>query len=192
MTNSSLLEVSDSLLIVIDIQPSFVKKENKSENNPLLQRMCWIIKVANWLGVPLIVTAEDIPRTGNVSDEVAAILPPDTKIYNKMTFGLAAQPDILEAVQQTGRKTAFLIGYETDVCVAHSALGLIDLDYKVVVLADATGSPGTAHQIGIGRIRHAGGIILSAKSLYYEWVRTVDKALEFEDSGIETPEGIVL
>ena len=192
MTNSSLIDINDSLLIAIDIQPSFVKKENKSENNPLLQRMCWVIKVANWLGVPLIVTAEDIPRTGNVSGEVAEILPSDTKIYNKMTFGLADQPDILEAVQQTQRKTAVLIGYETDVCVAHSALGLMDLGYRVVVVADATGSPGGAHLIGLERIRHAGGIIVSAKSLYYEWVRTVAKALAFEDFGIETPEGIVL
>ena len=192
MTHSSLLEVNDSMLIVIDIQPSFVKKEFNNEHNPLLQRMCWVIKVAKWLGVPLIVTAEDLPRTGNVSAEVAEILPLDTKIYNKMTFGLAAQPDILEAVQQTQRKTAVMIGYETDVCVTHSALGLLDLGYRVAVVADATGSPGGAHQIGLERIRGAGGIIVSAKSLYYEWVRTVKKALALEDSGIETPEGIVL
>ena len=192
MTNSSLIDINDSLLIIIDIQPSFVKKENKSENNPLFQRMCWVIKVANWLGIPLIVTAEDISRTGRISEEVAAIIPPDTKIYNKMTFGLAAQPDILETVQQTGRKTAVLIGYETDVCIAHSALGLMDLGYRVAVVADATGSPGSAHVIGLERIRHAGGIIVGAKSLYYEWVCTVAKALEFEDSGIETPEGIIL
>jgi len=192
MSNSSLLEVNDSMLIAIDIQPHFVKKESKDEDSALLQRMCWVIKVANWLDVPLIVTAEDIPHTGNVADEVLKILPPNTKIYNKMTFGLAAQPDILESVQQTGRKTAVLIGYETDVCVAHSALGLMDLGYRVAVVADATGSPGGAHQIGMDRIRQAGGIFLSAKSLYYEWVRTVAKAMEFEDSGIETPEGIIL
>jgi nicotinamidase-related amidase len=192
MTSSSLLEVNDSLLIVIDIQPSFVKKENREGNDPLLQKMCWVIKVANGLNVPLVVTAEDIPHTGNVSDEVAEILPPGTKIYNKMSFDLAAQADILEAVQQTQRKTAVIIGYETDVCVTHSALGLMDLGYKSVVVSDATGSPGGAHQIGLDRIRGAGGIIVSAKSLYYEWIRTVEKSIAFEDSGIPTPEGIIL
>ena len=192
MTTSSLIEVNDSILIAIDIQPHFIRKESKKEPSSLLQGMCWVIKVANWLDVPLIVTAEDIPYTGNVADEVLKILLPNTKIYNKMTFGLAAQPDILEAIQQTERHTAVLIGYETDVCVAHSALGLMDLGYRVAVVTDATGSPGGAHQIGLERIRHAGGILLSAKSLYYEWVRTVAKAIEFEASGIETPEGIVL
>jgi nicotinamidase-related amidase len=192
MSNSSLIEVNDSLLIAIDIQPSFVERESTDGNSALLQRMCWVVKVANWLKVSLVVTAEDIPRNGSVSEEIAEILPQDTKIYNKMTFGLAAQPDIFEAVQQTGRNTAVLIGYETDVCITHSALGLIDLGYKVAIVADATGSPAEAHQIGLERMRGAGGIILSAKSLYYEWVRTVERALEFESLGIETPDGIIL
>jgi nicotinamidase-related amidase len=189
---SSLLEVEDSLLVAIDIQPSFVRKENTQEDNPLLQRMCWVIRVANWLSVPLVVTAEDTDHTGDICKEVAELLPPKTKIYDKLIFGLAAQSDILEAVQQTGRKTAVLIGYETDVCVTHSALGLIDLGYRVVVVSDATGSPGPAHQMGLDRISGAGGIILSAKSLYYEWIRTVAKSIEFEALGIPTPEGIVL
>jgi len=192
MSKASLLEINDSLLIAIDIQPSFVKKEAIDGDNALLQRMCWVIKVANWLNVPLVVTAEDIPNNGSVSDEIAELLPPDTKIFNKMTFGLAVQPDILEAVQQTGRKTAVLIGYETDVCITHSALGLMDLGYRVALVSDATGSPGDAHQVGLERIRGAGGIIVSAKSLYYEWVRTVEKANGFESLRIETPEGINL
>lgn len=192
MNKSLLLHVNDSVLIIVDIQPHFVTKENKSEDNPLLQRMCWIIKIANWLNVPLVVTAEDIQHTGSVCEEVMQILPANTKIFDKMTFGLAAQPDILKAVQNTNRQTVVLIGYETDVCIAHSALGLLDLGYRVAVVADATGSPGTAHQIGLERIRAAGGIIVSAKSLYYEWIRTVAKSIEFEHSGIETPDGLIL
>lgn len=192
MKNPSLLDVNDSLLIAIDIQSSFVKKENKAEPNPLLQRMCWVIKVATWLQIPLVVTAEDIPHTGNICEEVAQVLPSNTKIFNKMTFGLAAQADILEAVQNTQRKTAVLIGYETDVCITHSALGLLELGYQVAVVKDATGSPSEAHQIGLDRIRGAGGIIVSAKSLYYEWIRTVAKSIEYESSGIETPEGLIL
>ena len=192
MKAQQLLNVNDSLPIAIDIQPSFVKKENKAEPNPLLQRMCWVIKVANWLNVPLVVTAEDIPNTGNICEEVAQVLPPNTQIFNKMIFGLAAQADIFEAVQNTRRKTAVLIGYETDVCITHSALGLLELGYQVAVVNDATGSPGEAHQTGLDRIREAGGIIVSAKSLYYEWIRTVAKSIEYEKSGIETPDGLIL
>jgi nicotinamidase-related amidase len=192
MDKSFLLDVGDSVLIAIDIQPHFVKKENPEENNPLLQRMCWVIKVANWLHVPIVVTAEDIPRTGSVCEEIARLLPPNAEIFNKIIFGLAAQTDILKAVQNTNRKTMVLIGYETDVCIMQSALGLLDLGYRVAVVADATGSPGNAHQIGLERIRRAGGIIVSAKSLYYEWIRTVEKSVEFDNSGIATPSGMIL
>jgi nicotinamidase-related amidase len=192
MTQSSMIAASDSLLIVIDIQPAFVKKENKDDKNPLLERMCWVIQVANWLDVPLVVTAEDIPHTGNISNTIAPLLPHGTKIHNKMSFGLAAQADILAAVQKTQRKTAVLVGYETDVCITHSALGLMDLGYRVVVVADATGSPGSAHQFGIDRIRGAGAVIVSAKSLYYEWIRTVEKSNAYEESGIPTPDSILL
>ena len=77
-------------------------------------------------------------------------------------------------------------------CITHSALGLIDLGYRVAVVADATGSPGEAHQIGLDRIRDSGGILVSAKSLYYEWIRTVEKSVAYEKSGIKTPVGLIL
>lgn len=192
MAQALLLDVSDSILIAIDIQPTFVKKENKAEPNPLLQRMCWVIEVGNWLHVPLVVTAEDIPNSGTIAAEVAQLLPPGTEIFNKMVFGLTAQADILDAIKQAGRKTAVLIGYETDVCITHSALGLLDLGYRVAVVTDATGSPGDAHQTGLERIRGTGGILVSAKSLYYEWIRTVAKSIEYESSGIQTPKGMLL
>ena len=108
MPNSSLLDVNDSLLIVIDIQPSFVKKESEGGSKALLKRMCWVIQVANWLQVPLVVTAEDIPNNGSVSDEIAELLPPDTKIYNKMTFGLAAVPEIINIMNNRCKFDVFI------------------------------------------------------------------------------------
>jgi nicotinamidase-related amidase len=39
---------------------------------------------------------------------------------------LAAEPAIMAAVEATGRRTADLVGAETDVCVAQSAVGLLD------------------------------------------------------------------
>lgn len=54
--------------------------------------------------------------------------------------------------------------------------------------------PAEARQIGLERIRGAGGIIVSAKSLYYEWIRTVEKSIEieYENSGIQEPKGMIL
>jgi nicotinamidase-related amidase len=194
MSAKSLLTAEDSILIVIDVQPAFLYKLAPEEHSPLLQRICWLIDVANWLHVPLVVTAEDIPRDGTVDDQIAQRLSPGTPIHNKMVFDLTAEPAIRAAVDRTQRKTAILVGLETDVCIAHSAIGLLGAGYQVAVVADATGAPGTAHQFGLDRIRGAGGAIVSVKGLFYEWVRTVERARRFrhECGHLGRPEGITL
>jgi nicotinamidase-related amidase len=194
MADSALLVAEDSILIVVDVQPPFLRTLAPEDQQPLLQRICWLIGVANWLQVPLIITAEDIPRLGTVENQITQSLPLQTPIYNKMIFDLMADPTIQAAVAQVGRKTAILVGLETDVCVAHSALGLLGSGYRVAVVADATSSPGTAYQFGLDRVQQAGGLVVSVKGLFYEWIRTVDQARRFrsECQVLGVPEGIRL
>ena len=52
----------------------------------------------------------------------------------KPTFGLAGTPEILAAVRETGRTTAVVVGCETDVCVAQSAIGLREQGFGVTVI----------------------------------------------------------
>ena len=80
----------------------------------------------------------------------------------------------------TGRRTTVLVGAETDVCVAQSAVGLVDRGFRVVVVADATFSPGAMHDHGLAQMRDAGVEIRHAKGVYYEWVRTVAEARAFQ------------
>ena len=87
--------------------------------------------------------------------------------------------EILEAIEATGRRTAVLVGAETDVCVAQSAVGLVDLGYRVVVVTDATFSPGAMHEAGLRQMREAGAELRHAKGVYYEWIRTLDAARAF-------------
>ncbi len=70
-------------------------------------------------------------------------------------------------------ETAVLVGAETDVCVAQSALGLMNNDYQVVVLQDAVATTAASEDIGLTRMREAGAVISSVKALYYEWQRSV-------------------
>src|SRR5436190_12528319 len=121
----ALIDVDDSVLIVIDVQPPFLDKLPREDSQLLRNRICWLIGVAGWLRVPLVVTAEDIAREGGVDSQVMRAMPATVQVHNKMVFDLAADPAILTAVAQAGRRTAVLVGLETDVCVAHSALGLL-------------------------------------------------------------------
>jgi nicotinamidase-related amidase len=176
MSRMKLIDADDSVLIVIDVQDTFLTKLAADARGPLVDRVRRLTVVARWLGIPIVVTAEDIPALGGVAPAVAELLPPGAIVHNKLVFGLAADPAILAAVQATGRGTAILVGLETDVCVAHSALGLAECGFQVAVVADATGSPGPAHAAGLDRLRDAGIALLGAKGLYYEWLRTVERA----------------
>ncbi|HEU5097625.1 MAG TPA: isochorismatase family protein [Roseiflexaceae bacterium] len=190
-----MIDADDSILIVIDVQAPFLAKLPRDEGQLLRDRICWLLGVAGWLRVPVLATAEDIANEGGVDPQVMRALPTGIRVHNKMVFDLAADPAILAAVEQARRKTAVLVGLETDVCVAHSALGLLARGYEVAVVADATGSPDAAHGVGLERAAGAGALITSVKSLFYEWIRTVERARQFRAASARTlpiPDGVKL
>ncbi len=193
--HQQLTDRDDSILVVVDVQRSFVDKLNEEVAGPLLNRIRWTIEMAVRLKIPVVVTAEDIESVGTTIPFIAKVLPEGTTEHDKMTFGLCGDPVILGEVESTGRRTAVLVGFETDVCVMQSALGLLQHGFRVVVLADATGSPGECHQAGISRMRDAGAVISTVKGTFYEWVRTLHFADEHLDSEIwsgDRPHGISL
>lgn len=190
----SLIEADDSVLIVIDVQDRFLDKLPAPERDHLVNRIGWLVDAARQLGIPIIATAENVSELGGVVPSIAQRLPAEAPVFNKMVFGLAEEREILGAIVETGRSTAILVGLETDVCVAHSALGLLDQGFEVVVVADGTGAPGLGQEIGLERVRRAGGLISSVKAVYYEWVRTVEGDERFFDQAgtADLPEGVSL
>ena len=193
--HQQLTDRDDSVLIVVDVQGSFVDKLDEGVAGPLLNRIRWTVEMAGRMNIPVVVTAEDIESVGATIPVIAEVLPDGTTEHDKMTFGLGGDPLILGAVESTGRRTAVLVGFETDVCVMQSALGLLQQGFRVVVLSDATGSPGDCHQAGISRMRDAGVVISTVKGTFYEWVRTLHFADEHLDPEIwsdDRPDGISL
>ena len=170
-----LLQRGDSLLVVVDAQAGFLS----SGADDVVARIGWLVGVAAALDVPIVVTEEQPDRNGPTDPAIAERLPPGTPVLTKPVFGLADVPEILAAVAATERRTAVLVAAETDVCVAHSALGLLDRDVRVAVVADATYAPGSMHDHGLRRIAEAGGVVIHAKGVYYEWLRSVEAATAF-------------
>lgn len=190
-----LLDVDDSILCVVDVQPGFVGKLREiAVRASFIQRVVWVAALANALGVPIVVTEEEPDRNGPTLSEIVERLPDPTPRHTKPAFGLADVPSIMAAVEATGRRTAVLVGMETDVCVAHSALGLLGRDYRVVVVRDAVLAPGDAHDDGIERMRAAGVTLIGAKGLFYEWARTVDAARKLDDhmASVPVPDGFTV
>ena len=171
----------DCVLVVVDAQPGFFRKDWFAEADTAaalaaLERAAWLVSVAASLEIPIVVTEEEPERNGATEPHIAERLPTGTPVLRKGTFGLAGEPEILAAVRATGRRTAIVVGCETDVCVAQSAIGLLEHGFGCVVVDDATFSPGEMHARGLDRIATAGVARNHAKGLTYEWLGTVDEA----------------
>jgi nicotinamidase-related amidase len=144
-----------------------------------LEQVAWLAGVATAFGVPAVVTEEDAERNGPTAARILAALQPDVPRLAKSVFGAADQPDILAAIEATGRRIAIVVGLETDVCVSHTALGLADRGYRVVV-EDATYAPEATHAAGLRRLEAVRVELLHAMGVYYDWVRTLEAARAFE------------
>ena len=178
-----LLAREDSLLVVIDLQPRFwgdrLDADDLRRARDAAARAAWLAGVASALGIPAVITEEEPGRNGPTDAAVLAALRPAAPVFTKPVFGLADCPDIMASIGSTGRRTAVLAGYETDVCVTHSAVGLKEAGYRVVVAEDAVYSPFGAQVPGMARLRDLGLELVHCKGIYYDWVRTLKAALAF-------------
>jgi len=193
MSRDLLFHRDRSCLLVIDVQEYFLKKLPAGQPAPLVARIGWLMRVARGLGIPIVATAEDVASDGPLVPELMALLPEGTTVFDKMVFGLMGQAEIRAAVEATGRRECVLVGLETDVCIAHSALGLAAAGYRVAVVEDATGSPPPHHAVGLRRLRDGGVTVTTAKGIYYEWVRDLATLAKLKAViGAELPPGLTL
>lgn len=178
------LDVDASLLLIIDAQDGFYPPSrhdvDQAAKDAALDRAGWVCGVAAALDVPVVVTEEDAALNGGTAAQVARWLPTGAPTFTKTVFGAFGNPDIANAVASSGRQTIVIVGMETDVCVAHSAIGALERGLRPVVVHDAVFSAGAAHVNGLARLGAEGIEQLSAKELYYEWLRDLPSVRAFD------------
>jgi nicotinamidase-related amidase len=178
-----LIDRADSLLVVVDTQPGFARHAQRCEAERMrsaetVDRAAWLAEIAWQLSIPALVTEEDPARNGATEPQLAERLADGTPVIPKPTFGLAGTPEIVAAIRATGRRTIVMVGFETDVCVAQSAIGVLELGFRAVVVEDASYSATERqHERGLARMRQLGVELIHCKGLAFEWLRTVDDAV---------------
>jgi nicotinamidase-related amidase len=182
-----LIDRNDSVLVVVDTQPGFVSQSKPEQAaSETVDRAAWLATTARLLGIPAIVTEEEPEEHGHTLPRLLERLDPDTPTFVKPTFGLAECPDVVDAIRATGRSTVVLIGFESDICVLQSAIGLHDLGLRAVVVSDAsyTQTQGQ-HEHGLRRLAQLGIELVHCKGVAFEWMRTVEVANETSRKGGE-------
>src|SRR5215470_15990269 len=154
------LHVEDCVLGVIDIQerllPPIYEKERLVRNSQLL------IRLANILSLPVIVTTQYSRGLGQVVPEIASLLP-EMKPLDKLEFGCFGSSEFCSSIARlNGRNTLLLCGMETHICVLQTALGALNQGHIVHVAAGAVSSRTELNwKLGLERMRDAGAVISS-------------------------------
>jgi nicotinamidase-related amidase len=175
-----LVDRAESVLVVVDTQPGFLAQaepERTAARNAV-EKAVWLASIARELGIPAVVTEEAPDEEGATEPRLLELLG-DAPVLTKPTFGLAGSPEIVDAILETKRSTAVLMGFETDICVLQSAVGLKDMGLRAVVVADASYTHDDAqHDFGLRRMAQLGVEVVHAKGIAYEWMQTVELANE--------------
>jgi len=132
------LQAEKCILFVCDIQDKF---QHRIENfSSVLHVASVMIRGANALSIPVVVTEQYPERFGATARELSALLKPTCKAIPKTTFSMVV-PEVAEVLaSHPTRRTVLLTGIEAQVCVFQTALDLIGRGYEVHVLADGVSS----------------------------------------------------
>ena len=155
-----------SALIVIDVQPNFLRPIH--DRDSVLGRIRFISRFAELLGVPILATEQVPAKMGTTHEDLAPLCPTPV---GKETFGAVEAPGFVERLRATGRTEAILVGIETHICVSQTALGLLDVGYRVAVCPDAVGARTLdRHKLGMERMRDEGILPIHSEAVAYEWL----------------------
>ena len=166
-----LLQAHHCALVVVDIQekllPPIFNKDELIKNSQLL------VRVANILDIPVVVTTQYAQGLGAVVPDIASLLG-HARSIDKLDFSCFGSTDFRSTLKSVpgNRNTLLLCGMEAHICVMQTALGALNDGYLVHVATDAIGSRVRWNwDIGIDRMRAAGAVISTTEMMIYELLR---------------------
>jgi nicotinamidase-related amidase len=160
------LRISDTLLLVVDIQSRFAATIPGWE--ALVHNASILCRAAATLELPVVITEQNPRALGQTVPEIAAALPSGTPLFTKTRFS-SITPEVDAAIRATGRGTVLLCGIEAHVCVLQTALDLASSGRTPFLCTDAIGGsqPGQIPH-ALHRMQTAGAVPTGTLSAIYE------------------------
>lgn len=158
-------------LVIVDIQDAF--RAAISDFPQIASRVATAVLGFKILERPILVTEQYPKGLGRTAEEVIFTLPDDQIFIEKSTFSACGEPAFIDALEQTGCREIVLCGVETHVCIAQTALDLIESGYRVFLLSDAVASRFTADfDAATLRLYSAGVVPATVESVFFELMAT--------------------
>jgi nicotinamidase-related amidase len=158
-------------LLVVDMQEKLLA--HIADRDLVVGHTVSLIRGARALGMPVWAT-EQYPR--GLGPSVAAVVELIPERPAKTTFHCCAVPQLLEQLYGRHVRHVTVTGIEAHVCVAQTALELLDLGFRVQVPADAVASRRKIDwEFALRRLEHAGAIVSTTESVLFEWTERSDR-----------------
>jgi nicotinamidase-related amidase len=167
-----MLNLENSVLVIIDIQGKLLNV--MSEKEALLENAQKLIKGAQLLGVPIVVTEQNPRGLGPTQPELAQLLA-NVSALPKMCFSCSQDKGFSEAFSKLKRRQVLLCGIEMHICVYETALELLSQGYEVQIVTDVVSSRSAANKaVAISRLQSEGAKLTSTEMLLFELLRTAE------------------
>lgn len=176
--NSYRLNREDAVLVVIDFQERLLPAMKDHEE--LEESVCKLINGIRTLDVPVLVTQQYTKGLGPTVPDIAEALG-DFSPIEKTDFSATGELCFLEALNKTGKSSIILCGIEAHVCVAQTALILLELGYDIFLVEDAVSSRSKSDKkTAINRMIQAGARPVTVEAVLFELLGSA-KAAEFKE-----------
>nr|VFK16037.1 MAG: Isochorismate hydrolase [Candidatus Kentron sp. LPFa] len=169
---SMLIDAGSSLLLIVDVQEKLIPAIHDRE--AVVAHCAWLMKVADVVGVPLLVS-EQYPAGLGPTVSALRELAPKEAFMEKVHFSCVAASECGARIDASGRKQIVIAGIEAHVCVLQTALDLAASGKQVFVVADAVSSRDPRNvALAMERMRSAGITMVSREMVLFEWVHRAD------------------
>jgi nicotinamidase-related amidase len=168
MSTIKRLTADASAVVVIDIQDKLLPKIPDAAR--LVRNAGFLLDVAAQLDVPVRATEQYPKGLGPTTAEIARRLP--AALPGKTAFSCCGADTFLEELEMLRRPSVVLVGMETHVCVAQTALDLLAAGLHVFLAVDAVAARGAVdHDTALRRLEQAGAVPTTVEAVAFEWLR---------------------
>ncbi len=163
-----LMNREETVLLVVDLQDRLLGVQ------PDAQRIVWntgrLVDGATVLGVPILATEQVPEKLGPTSHAIADKI--GTVIAKK---AFSAAPSILESLQGGHVRHVLLVGIETHVCIAQTALDLVAEGFEPKIAVDAVGSRfAIDREVALKRLEASGVGLTTTEAALFEWCESAE------------------
>ncbi len=165
-----MLDIENSLVVLIDIQERLVGMLNKQE--PVVKATSILANASSIMNIPMIITEQYPKGLGSTIVDIASAIDESTPIIEKTSFSAMLTPEFAEKIKSLGKTNIIIGGIETHICVYQTVLALLNEGFNVVVAKDACASRSTdCFKTGIELMKDAGAQISNVETILFELLK---------------------